>query len=180
MMNQNNTAIIKQGQVGEEYLLDWFQENSIGFFHLCQSKDTFANTFSGRLKRPDFLLLFESIGMLAVDAKNCSLSSTGCFTISTSEIRRAIGFELCARMPFWFVFLQQEESGNVWYWLNAIKALDLGATRVNQRTGGSFQAIALKEFTPVRTYTDLSLIFKQSLGILSGKWTKTVACLPSQ
>lgn len=118
--------------------------------------------------------------MLAVDAKNCALSSAGCFTISTSEIRRAIGFELCARMPFWFVFLQQKESGNVLYWLNAINALDLGTTRVNQRTDESFQAIPLKEFTPVQTYTDLSLIFKQSLGILSGKWTKTITCMPSQ
>lgn len=108
---------ISKGLFGEEQLTEWFQTNGIGFIPVNQSPHTFANVFVASVKRPDFLVLLPSIGIIAVDAKNHQIKMGG-FTIGEDELQKAIRFEMITRMPFWFAFLSKQENGITWYWID--------------------------------------------------------------
>ncbi len=159
---------ISKGVFGEEQLLQWFQENKIGFVPVSQSPHTFANVFAQSVKRPDFLVLLPSIGIIAVDAKNHQINRGG-FTIGEDELHKAIRFEMITRMPFWFAFLSQQEDGSTWYWLNALKAMNVGVKRQNRSTGDSFFSIGLDKFTVVSKEQDFGKLFFQSEKSLQGE-----------
>ena len=158
---------ITKGVLGEEKLLEWFQKNRIGFVPVCQSPHTFANVFVQSVKRPDFLVLLPSIGIIAVDAKNHQINR-GAFTIGEDELHKAIRFELITRMPFWFAFLTQNETGSTWYWLNALKAMNVGIKRQNRATGDNFFSIDLDEFSLVLEGQDFGELFFQNGAIQKG------------
>jgi hypothetical protein len=68
-----NQEIIDKGIQGEKEFNCWLKDNELSYLYIEQSKSTFSTLFKGNVKRPDFLLLLESIGMLAVDVKNYTL-----------------------------------------------------------------------------------------------------------
>lgn len=152
---------ISKGVFGEEQLLQWFQKNRIGFVPVRQSPHTFANVFAQSVKRPDFLVLLPSIGIIAVDAKNHQ-ASRGRYTIGEDELHKAMRFELITRMPFWFAFLSQQDNGSTWYWLNALKAPNVGIRRKNRATGDTFFSIGIEEFTVVSKEQDFGKLFFQN------------------
>ncbi|HAW52812.1 MAG TPA: hypothetical protein DCX54_10880 [Flavobacteriales bacterium] len=152
---------IEKGSVGEERLTTWFQRNRLGFIPVSQSPLTFPSIFTGRIKRPDFLVILESMGMLAVDAKNYACSNE-CFTLNLEELRRALAFEWYTRLPFWFAYLQEEEQGEVWYWISAMRALNSGEVRVNGRTGDQFGVIPKRLFVQIEKIGDLGHLINQT------------------
>jgi len=163
-MTQADIArIVEKGNVGEEKIVTWFMENGINFFQLKQSLETFAPLFSKGIKRPDFVVIIESIGLIAVDAKNCKMSG-GCFTISEDEVQKAIAFEMVTRMAFWFAYLHETPEGATWYWISALNILGVGTRRINSTTNQDFFAINLSEFTAMREHGDIGkLLYTQRL-----------------
>lgn len=153
----DNPNIVK-GSLGEQSLITWFHANSIPFLSINQSPDTFAHFFARNGKRPDFLVLFHSLGLLAVDAKNCRLSH-GYFTISEKEIIDALTFQMIYRIAFWFVFLHEHSDMVTWYWISSIKALSFGLRRQNNTTGETFRAISLGEFIAINNRQDLGKLW---------------------
>jgi len=161
MTKNYDQTIVDKGKVGEIKLTSWFQRNNMSFFPINQSPETFAHLFSKNIKRPDFFVLLESLGMIAVDAKNYSLSG-GCFTLSKMEIKHAMAFEMFTRMSFWFAYLHIHNNGSiVWYWINVFRALDAGVSRVNGETEEEFLAIKKCDFLPIASQHDLGLLFSQ-------------------
>jgi hypothetical protein len=161
------TAIIKsdflsaeeKGKIGEFDLNVWFQKYGLSYLHLNQSKETFASLFAGNLKRPDFLVLFESIGLLAVDAKNYTLSG-GVYTLELeNEVRRVITFERLFRIPVWYAYRREKDGEITWYWISALKAIEVGEVRKNESKGIEFLAIKLEHFVEIRTNEDLGKLF---------------------
>lgn len=67
MDEQMNAA--DKGPEGEKRFREWLAQNKLGFVPICQQKETFATLFFGAVKRPDFLVLIDSIGIIAVDTK---------------------------------------------------------------------------------------------------------------
>jgi len=147
-------SIFEKGNIGEESLITWFHENSIPFLAIDQSLGTFAHFFAKNGKRPDFLILLHSLGLIAVDAKNCALSN-GYFTLTEQEIMDALSFQLIYRIAFWFAFLHIQHNIPTWYWINSVKAAGTGMKRQNGKTGQAFRAISLGDFVPIRTRRDL-------------------------
>ena len=67
-MNAVNLAGL--GKQGEDAMNAWLQLHGFSYVAICQAPDTFAPLFGTAVKRPDFLLLLESIGLIAIDVKN--------------------------------------------------------------------------------------------------------------
>ena len=150
---------IEKGIYGEEQLLSWFQDNKIGFILINQTPHTFSLAFSSTIKRPDFLVVLPSIGLIAVDAKNYKCSR-GCFTICEEELKKALRFEMLTKMPFWFAYLHNDQKNHsVWCWISVLKAQRTGIKRQNKITGHNFYVIDLGHFTHVTDGCNLGQIF---------------------
>jgi hypothetical protein len=150
-----------RGEAGETALKDWFQNQGLSFVSVCQSRETFATLFGPDVKRPDFLLLLESIGMIAVDAKNKTLSR-GEYTLNLeTELRRAVAFERIFRLPLWYAY---QAENNRWHWISALKAVEVGTPR--ERRGSPderFLAIKLKHFEEIGTGMDIAKLYTHRL-----------------
>ena len=158
-----------RGQEGEDKLNAWLRTNGLAYLYVRQSPDTFASLFPGVVKRPDFLVLLDSVGLIAVDAKNKALYR-GVFTLKMeSELRRVLAFERLFRMPFWYAYFWRDPaSGEVaWYWISALKAIEVGARRTERKTGEEFLAIDLAHFAEVRCNGDLGKLYTQRMPSLS-------------
>ncbi|MDW3191897.1 MAG: hypothetical protein R8G66_06020 [Cytophagales bacterium] len=131
-----------------------------------QDKDEFPTLFQNNVaKRPDFLVLIDSIGMIAVDVKNYKLSKDKCYTLKLeTEVLPALNFERLFRIPVWYAYYDEKDEN--WYWISALKAIskDLGEKRENQDSGEYFLAIKRKEFVKIGENDDLGKLYTLRVG----------------
>jgi hypothetical protein len=155
--------IIEAGAAGEAALNAWLKREKLSYVAVCQAKDTFSPLFSSEVKRPDFLLLLESVGLLAVDAKNYTRSGRFYTLKMESEVKRSVAFERLFRMPVWYAYYDVEEGSEKWYWISALKAVEVGEERTNGNTGEQFLAIELQHFEQISSREDLSKLYTHRL-----------------
>lgn len=156
-MKEKIDPIIK-GKQGENALNNWFKSQGIGYVAICQAVDTFAPIFANGVKRPDFIMLLEGVGLVAIDAKN-KTSSSGGFTLElTREIKRAIAFERLFRMPLWYAFCDCEAGMTQWYWISALKAVEVGDKKTSS-AGDEFLAIDLCHFEEISEAAHLAKLY---------------------
>lgn len=153
-------TIEEKGVIGEAALNDWFQSIGISYLYINQEPQTFANLFKGNLKRPDFLVLMESIGMIAVDAKNYRLHNGTEYSLPyEKELRRVLVFERLFRIPVWYAYMGEPENGETpWYWISALKALEVGLFKKNGE-GVEFLSLNLRHFEKVVHAQDLGKLY---------------------
>jgi len=157
----------EKGRSGEEDLNTWFQANGLAYLYVRQNPETFAPLFKDFLKRPDFLVLLDSIGLIAVDAKNHTLWNGDHYTLSLeSELRRVITFERLFRIPVWYAYRHEEKGKIVWYWISALKAVEVGTICESDKTG-DFLKIKLEHFEKIETNADLGKLYTQRLPSLA-------------
>lgn len=157
------TTIIQQGAAGEAALNKWLQNQQLSYVAVCQAKETFSPLFSGDVKRPDFLILFESIGLIAVDAKNYTYSG-GVYTLSIeTELKRSLTFERLFRIPLWYAYYDETNGQEGWYWISALKAAEVGEVRTRNGTNQSFLAIKREEFEYMTEAKDLAKLYTHRL-----------------
>lgn len=155
------TAKKIKGDEGESELNTWFNDNNLCYLFLSQDPKIFAALFPGAIKRPDFLVLIESVGLIAVDAKNYTCSG-GVYTLELEkELVRVLTFERLFRIPVWYAYKGQDVDGPVWYWISALKALEVGQRRAKGGTKKDFLAIKLEHFAAIRTEQDMGLLYTQ-------------------
>ena len=161
MEKTNNEDIAKKGKEGEDALNSWLKEQQLPYVNISQSPDTFADLFSNSVKRPDFLLLIQSMGLIAIDAKNYKLSG-GTFTLNLErELLKMITFERLFRIPIWFAYMQ--EGGKCWYWISGLKVIEVGKIREQKESGEKFLAIRKEDCAEVRTAEDLGKLYTQKI-----------------
>lgn len=153
----------QQGSIGEKALNDWFQGQQLPYVSICQNPDTFSTLFPGYVKRPDFLLLMPSLGTLAIDAKNYKLSGN-VFTLELEEeLLKSVAFERLFRFPVWYAYMDPNANGQVWYFISALKAVEVGKVRKNGSTGADFLAIHITDFERVCVASDLAKLYNHRL-----------------
>lgn len=163
-------SLEEKGLIGEEALNDWLQSIGISYLYINQSPETFARLFKGALKRPDFLVLLESIGMIAVDAKNYKLFNGGYSLPLRSELQRVLAFERLFRIPVWYAYRGEGSHENhVWYWISALKAVEVGKVKHNSITDEDFLFVKLEDFVRIERNEDLGKLYTQRLPSLNGK-----------
>lgn len=156
--------ILQKGYEGELALNAWLKSNCLSYLHVDQSLETFATLFNGSLKRPDFLVLLESIGMIAVDAKNKQLWENEYFSLGfESEFQKALSFERIFRIPLWYAYLCQKDGREVWYWISALKAMEVGKFRTNSQSGEQFLVLHLNNFEEISSAMDLGKLYTHRL-----------------
>lgn len=165
--------IAAKGDAGESALNAWFAEKKLSCVAICQSKETFSSLFSPHVKRPDFLVLLESLGLIAVDAKNYKLSA-GVFTLELeSELRRSVAFERLFRISVWYAYFDESAPGKSWYWISALKAIEVGEVRHNKSRAVDFLAIKRQHFEHLTEASDLAKLYTHRLPS-----TSSIANLP--
>lgn len=163
-----NKEIEQQGREGENALNDWFKQYNLPYVYLNQDKTTFASLFCGSIKRPDFLLLFDSLGLIAVDVKHLSrkeFQGNHFFNLTyEGEIQKAIAFERIFRIPVWYAIKENNSDNKEWFWISCLKAFEVGAIRSNKEKGcGSFVAINVNEFKKIREGKDLAKLYLERM-----------------
>lgn len=157
-------SIAEKGLIGEIALNEWFKSIGISYLYINQSPDSFANLFKGNLKRPDFLVLLESVGIIAVDAKNYKPFNGEYSLPLETELKRVLTFERLFRIPVWYAYLgKKDNSSSVWYWISALKALEVGQVKKNFRTGEEFLAIKLENFERIEKNEDIGKLYTHRL-----------------
>ncbi len=147
------------GREGEDKLNDWFKSQKVAYVAVCQRPDTFAPMFSGTTKRPDFMLLLEGVGMIAVDAKNCALRQGDRFTLAKErELKLSVNFERLFRMPLWYAYRNNADEHSPWYWISALKAIEVGED-AGKQGGEIYLSIKLEHFERMDTAADLAKLF---------------------
>lgn len=138
-----------------------------GFSYLavCQDEERFAPLFHDNLKRPDFLVLLESIGMIAVDVKCCTLSRQEYTLPYESEFQRAITFERVFRLSIWYAYW--DLNAGFAYWISALKAIEVGKRRENRKEKKEFIAINLRNFELIQNNSDIGKLYTHRLRNLS-------------
>ncbi|GHT87540.1 hypothetical protein AGMMS49543_23870 [Betaproteobacteria bacterium] len=157
------SAIIEQGRIAENALNEWLSDAGLSYTAICQSADTFARLFSGNVKRPDFLVLLESVGLLAVDAKNYAYSG-GVYTLEfEAELRKSLTFERLFRLPLWYAYYDMTDEVTSWYWISALKVIEVGEVRTRGDNGLKFLAIRREHFEHIKNPSDLSKLYTHRL-----------------
>lgn len=159
-----NKEIESKGIAGERALEKWLKRQGFSFLALCQDRKHFAPAFRDNLKRPDFLVLLESVGMIAVDAKNRKrydgVFAEGAFTLPyEKEFQKALTFERVFRVPLWYAY--QGEKEGTWYWISALKAIEVGEIR--ERNHEHYLEIKLKDFEQIESNADFGKLYTHRL-----------------
>lgn len=156
--------IFLKGQEGEQALNNWLKSNGLSYLYVDQSLETFATLFNGSLKRPDFLVLLESIGMIAVDSKNKQLWDEQYYSLGfENEFQKALTFERVFRIPLWYAYRCQKEDREVWYWISALKAMEVGKLKTNSQSGEQFLLLHLSYFEEISSAMDLGKLYTHRL-----------------
>ncbi|WUR15160.1 hypothetical protein E7V67_008660 [[Empedobacter] haloabium] len=154
---------IDKGAEGERQLNDWFSRHLLPYVAICQAPGSFAPLFRGAVKRPDFLMLVEGVGLLAIDAKNKKCSHGFTLELET-ELKKAVAFERLFRLPLWYAFSDCDAGMDGWYWISALKAVEVGMTRTATDSKLAFLAIELKHFEHIRVPADLAKLYTHRAG----------------
>ncbi|PPT64308.1 hypothetical protein [Xanthomonas arboricola] len=158
-------AIKEKGDIGETDLCKWLGDSGLSYVAVCQARESFAPLFTGEIKRPDFMVLLDSIGLIAVDAKNFDLKEwdgSPCFTLSLQkELLKAVAFERMFRIPLWYAYRGEDNDNVSWYWISALKAVEVGIKRDGRH--GDFLTISLEHFAHVVNPDDMAKLYTQRL-----------------
>ncbi|MES2741341.1 MAG: hypothetical protein V4754_10375 [Pseudomonadota bacterium] len=147
------------GKEGEDKLNEWFKSQKVAYVAVCQRPDTFAPMFSGAAKRPDFMLLLEGVGMIAVDAKNCALRQGDHFTLAKErELKLSVAFERLFRMPLWYAYRNNADEHSPWYWISALKAIEKGVD-TGKEGNEIYLTIKLEHFARMDTAADFAKLY---------------------
>ncbi len=156
-----SAAQFEKSKEAERAFEAWLKREGFAYLAICQNDRQFAPLFQGNLKRPDFLVLLESIGMIAVDVKAYTLTR-GEYTLPyETEFRLAMTFERVFRLPVWYAYWNEEMGGA--HWISALKAVEVGDLRENRKEKKAFFAINLKHFEWIETNMDFGKLYTQRL-----------------
>lgn len=115
--------------IGEEKFKNWLDSKRYSFLYIEQSRETFPEFFRDNLKRPDFLVVINRVGLIAVDVKEKEPSfdryGIKCFTLDEErEIKKFNLFETLTRIPVWFVFHSLSDNFTKQFWIPLSKVLE--------------------------------------------------------
>lgn len=160
MKKQQREENIQKGKDGEEAFLEWLDHNGFSYLYINQDSHSFPQLFKNHVKRPDFLVLIDSIGLIAVDVKNYKKHQEKyCPLPYESELKKTLSFERIFRIPVWYAYLDEESS---WLWISALKAVEVGKLIV-QKDKDDFLSIKIEDFTKITNNQDIGKLWEQRM-----------------
>ncbi|MFO3706528.1 hypothetical protein ACI6Q5_16485 [Xanthomonas codiaei] len=164
-------TLTELGKQGEDAMNAWLKLHGFSYVAICQALDTFAPLFGNAVKRPDFLLLLESIGLIAIDVKNYVQfkHANQCYYSLPyeNELKRAVAFERLFRIPVWYAYFNREDAGQSFYWISALKALEVGEIKPARDDGPAFLSIGLEDCEHLHNGADIARLYTHRLPSVS-------------
>ena len=77
------------------------------------------------------------------------------------ELRRALTFERLFRLPVWYAY--KGKMDGTWYWISALKAIEVGKLREHKESKVPFLSIRLEEFELVSSNADFGKLYTHRL-----------------
>lgn len=141
--------------LAEEHFKKWLDEKRYCYLFINQEPETFPEFFRGLSKRPDFLIVINGLGLIAVDVKErLPHPNGGDFILDEEdEIEKYLEFERITRLPVWFVFGNPQDRFDVWRWIPLSKVFQC-RLQESSKTGESFRAIPPSECIAIQRKRD--------------------------
>ena len=155
-----------QGRRAEACFLEWLQASKLPFLYVDQNQTTFSTLFPAAVKRPDFLLLLNSIGFIAIDVKYRPVKRPRFtdFRLDKDDVNLTLAFERIFRIPVWFAFCDEFKTApSEWRWISALKALEVGAWHPRHKDQKPFLGIEVEDCVGVVELQDLGKLFSHVL-----------------
>lgn len=138
---------------GEEKFKEWLEHKKYSYIYFDQGQDTFSSLFTNNVKRPDFLVLIDSIGLIAVDVKsrnklinyNNKGKSEGRFALNENEdTQKLLAFERRFRIPVWIVFCLDSGGFEAWHWISLSEIVEQFSLITKSKISSPFRGIPVK------------------------------------
>jgi len=155
---------LKRGKEAEEKFKEWLDKHNISYLYIQQDENTFASVFKNNLKRPDFLILIPSLGLMMVDVKYKNLNPKyEDLAIDAYDIKRYSRLQRTFNLPIWFVLSNENVAFKTWFWIPLPKVLEEGMPRFrSSKSKMDYYAVPLKHFVQVSDRDSLHRIFEGS------------------
>lgn len=157
------TNLNEKGKAAELALNKWLNDNGLSFLYINQDRETFATLFQKGVKRPDFLILLESVGLIGVDVKHYGRNKNKYTLKLEHELKRVLAFERIFRISVWYAYYAEENGKTCWYWISALKAVEVGEVFTNSKTKEQFVAVDLSNFERIENNFDLGKLYTHRL-----------------
>jgi len=125
---------------------EWLEEKSYPYLYIEQSPELFATFFRNtRVKRPDFLILIQGLGLIAVDVKDKELRKDhGTFILDEEEdISKLLAFERIFRIPVWLAISNEAYAYTTWFWITVSEIVEKIETKESSQSGKPFRPIPI-------------------------------------
>lgn len=132
---------------GEKEFIYWLNQNDLPFLYVEQSVETFASRhFVDKIKRPDFHIVIQGLGVIAVDVK-CQKFNDGykTFTINHHETNKLKNYSTNFNIPIWLVFASRFKDIDAWHWINVNQVEKVAESRQNSKDNQQFYSIEVKD-----------------------------------
>jgi hypothetical protein len=144
---------------GEKAFKKWLDQEGIRFFYIDQTPDTFSEEIAKDAKRPDFILLDETIGFITVDVKNKSSYKDDhlgqVLTLDENDYKCGACFERSTKVSLWYAYFDEEN--NKWLWIDSKSASIDGFIKenTNDKRKTFFYSIPIDKLSTVNSKEDL-------------------------
>ena len=153
-----NNKIVQICKNAEQDFLNWLDENKFSYLYINQDIESFSKLFTNQVKSPNFLLLIDSIGLVAVNIMNYTTFKDKHLSLNyESEFKNTLTFEKLFKLPVWYVYKNNDQ----WLWINALKAIEVGEIKTNSETKEQFLSLNIDDFTIVKSNNDIGKLWEQ-------------------
>ena len=153
-----NNKIVQICKNAEQDFLNWLDENKFSYLYINQDIESFSKLFTNQVKSPNFLLLIDSIGLIAVNIINYTTFKDKHFSLNyESEFKNTLTFEKLFKLPVWYVYKNNDQ----WLWISALKAIEVGEIKTNSETKEQFLSLNIDDFTIVKSNSDIGKLWEQ-------------------
>ncbi len=137
----------------EKKFKEWLEYKQYSYIYLDQGFDTFSSLFKNTVKRPDFFVLIDGIGLIAVDIKSRKKANEyyhdGYFNLNeTGDTQKLLAFERRFKISVWIVFSVEAVNYLNWYWISLSEILEQ-TTVIEAKDKSPFRSIPLKAFKTI-------------------------------
>ena len=153
-----NNKIVQICKNAEQDFLNWLDENKFSYLYINQDIESFSKLFTNQVKSPNFLLLIDSIGLVAVNIMNYTTFKDKHLSLNyESEFKNTLTFEKLFKLPVWYVYKNNDQ----WLWISALKAIEVGEMKINSGTNEQFLSLNIDDFTIVKSNSDIGKLWEQ-------------------
>ena len=160
-MGKTKENIERKERIAEDEFMKWLDKHQTPYLYIQQDIKTFSAALKKHFsRRPDFMILVPHIGFILTDVEfKRPAKKYRAFYINEDETRRYCNLHNLYNLQVWYVFSHKDYHFNTWFWIPALKVLELGEIQTNPRTGERYLSVPLDNFIAVSETDSMERVF---------------------